>query len=152
MLLLFLQQGLFRMGIKYLHAMIRTSNPETSHEFYTNGLGLIKTRQYDSEKGQFSLIYYATAQGEPEVELTHNWDDREYDNGNNFGHLAFSVSNIYQTCETLTQLGVTILRPPRDGHMAFIKDPNGISIELLQEGDSLPPEEPWLSMQNSGSW
>lgn len=140
------------MGIKYLHAMIRTSNPETSHEFYTNGLGLIKTRQYDSEKGQFSLIYYATAQGEPEVELTHNWDDREYDNGDNFGHLAFSVSNIYQTCETLTQLGVTILRPPRDGHMAFIKDPNGISIELLQEGDSLPPEEPWLSMQNSGSW
>lgn len=140
------------MSIKYLHAMIRTAKVEASHEFYTSGLGLIKTRQYDSEKGQFSLIYYAAQEGAPEVELTHNWDNRVYDNGDNFGHLAFSVSNIYQTCETLEKIGVTILRPPRDGHMAFIKDPNGISIELLQEGDSLAPMEPWLSMQNTGTW
>lgn len=140
------------MSIKYLHAMIRTATPEASHEFYTKGLGLIKTRQYDSEKGQFSLIYYATEQGAPEVELTHNWSDRDYDNGDSFGHLAFSVSDIYQTCQTLKELGVIVLRPPRDGHMAFVKDPNGISIELLQEGDSLAPAEPWLSMQNTGTW
>lgn len=140
------------MSTKYLHAMIRTTNPELSHEFYTKGLGLIKTRHYDSEKGQFSLIYYASEKGAPEVELTHNWDDRDYGNGDNFGHLAFSVKDIYQTCDTLQALGVTILRPPRDGYMAFIKDPNGISIELLQEGTPLEPMEPWATMQNTGSW
>ncbi|MGB0941710.1 MAG: VOC family protein [Marinomonas sp.] len=140
------------MSIKYLHAMIRTSQPEASHEFYTKGLGLIKTRQFDSESGKFSLIYYATEQGAPEVELTHNWDDRSYSNGDNFGHLAFSVSDIYKTCETLSNMGVSILRPPRDGHMAFVKDPNGISIELLQEGEHLAPAEPWQSMENTGSW
>lgn len=140
------------MTIEYLHAMIRTSKPEESHTFYTQGLGLVKTRQMDSEKGRFSLIYYAAEEGAPEVELTHNWDDREYSNGDQFGHLAFRVENIYKACETLESLGVTILRPPRDGHMAFIKDPNGISIELLQKGDSLPPQEPWLSMENTGSW
>ncbi|KZM42631.1 glyoxalase [Marinomonas sp. SBI22] len=140
------------MSIKYLHAMIRTSQPEASHEFYTKGLGLIKTRQFDSESGKFSLIYYATEQGAPEVELTHNWDDRNYSNGDNFGHLAFSVSDIYKTCETLSNMGVSILRPPRDGHMAFVKDPNGISIELLQEGEHLAPAEPWQSMENTGSW
>lgn len=140
------------MSIKYLHAMIRTSQPEASHEFYTKGLGLIKTRQYDSEAGQFSLIYYATEEGAPEVELTHNWDDRSYSNGDNFGHLAFSVSDIYKTCDTLSKMGVSILRPPRDGHMAFIKDPNGVSIELLQEGEHLAPAEPWQSMENTGSW
>ncbi|MGR0278904.1 VOC family protein [Marinomonas dokdonensis] len=140
------------MSTKYLHAMIRTDKPEESHTFYTKGLGLIKTRQMDSEKGQFSLIYYASAMGEPEVELTHNWGDRKYTNGDQFGHLAFAVEDIYKTCETLQSLGVTILRPPRDGHMAFIKDPNGISIELLQVGENLAPQEPWFSMENTGSW
>lgn len=140
------------MPIQYLHAMIRTSDPDASHRFYTEGLGLIQTRRYDSEKGQFSLIYYATEAGAPEVELTHNWDDREYSNGDQFGHLAFRVDDIYQTCQRLQDMGVTVLRPPRDGHMAFIKDPNGISIELLQAGDSLLPMEPWLSMENTGSW
>ncbi|MCZ2722292.1 VOC family protein [Marinomonas sp. 15G1-11] len=140
------------MSISYLHAMIRTNKPEESHDFYTKGLGLIKTRQYDSENGRFSLIYYAVEAGAPEVELTHNWDHRDYSNGDQFGHLAFRVSDIYQVCQTLSDQGVTILRPPRDGHMAFIKDPNGISIELLQEGDNLPPQEPWASMENTGSW
>ena len=140
------------MSIRYLHAMIRTANPEASHEFYTKGLGLIQTRRYDSEKGQVSLIYYATEQGEPEVELTHNWDDRTYSGGDQFGHLAFEVENIYQVCQNLQSMGVTILRPPRDGHMAFIKDPNGISIELLQTGDALVAQEPWASMENTGNW
>ncbi len=140
------------MSTKYLHAMIRTNKPEESHTFYTEGLGLIKTRQMDSEKGQFSLIYYASSVGEPEVELTYNWGDREYTNGDQFGHLAFAVEDIYKTCETLQALGITILRPPRDGHMAFIKDPNGISIELLQIGENLAPQEPWSSMENTGSW
>lgn len=140
------------MSIRYLHAMIRTADPEASHEFYSKGLGLIQTRRYDSEQGQFSLIYYATEQGAPEVELTHNWDDRTYSGGDQFGHLAFEVDNIYAVCENLQNMGVTVLRPPRDGHMAFIKDPNGISIELLQKDGSLTPQEPWLSMENTGSW
>ncbi|WP_191599966.1 VOC family protein [Marinomonas algicola] len=140
------------MSIHYLHAMIRTNKLEESHDFYTKGLGLIKTRQYDSEKGRFSLVYYATEEGAPEVELTYNWDHRDYSNGDQFGHLAFRVGDIYQVCQTLRDQGVTILRPPRDGHMAFIKDPNGISIELLQEGDNLPSQEPWASMENTGSW
>lgn len=140
------------MSIRYLHAMIRTDKPEESHTFYTEGLGLIQTRRMDSEKGQFSLIYYATEQGAPEVELTHNWSDRTYSGGDQFGHLAFEVENIYQVCEKLQSLGVTILRPPRDGHMAFIKDPNGISIELLQKNGSLEIAEPWASMGNIGSW
>lgn len=140
------------MSIRYLHAMIRTDKPEESHIFYTEGLGLIQTRRMDSEKGQFSLIYYATEKGAPEVELTHNWSDRRYTGGDQFGHLAFEVDNIYQVCEKLQSLGVTILRPPRDGHMAFIKDPNGISIELLQKDGSLEIAEPWASMENIGSW
>ncbi|TPE48441.1 lactoylglutathione lyase [Maribrevibacterium harenarium] len=140
------------MSIRYLHAMIRTTDLEASHHFYTEGLGLVQTRRYDSEKGQFSLVYYATAEGEPEIELTYNWDDRTYSNGDQFGHLAFEVDDIYAVCEQLQRIGVTILRPPRDGHMAFIKDPNHISIELLQKGDSLPPQEPWISMENVGSW
>lgn len=140
------------MSIRYLHAMIRTDKPEESHTFYTEGLGLIQTRRMDSEKGQFSLIYYAAEQGAPEVELTHNWSDRAYTGGDQFGHLAFEVENIYQVCERLQSLGVTILRPPRDGHMAFIKDPNGISIELLQKDGSLESAEPWASMENTGSW
>jgi len=130
--------------------MIRTDKPEESHTFYTEGLGLIQTRRMDSEKGQFSLIYYATEEGAPEVELTHNWSDRAYTGGDQFGHLAFEVDNIYQVCEKLQSMGVTILRPPRDGHMAFVKDPNGISIELLQKDGSLESAEPWVSMENTG--
>jgi len=140
------------MKIKYLHAMLRTNKPEESHLFYTQGLGLIKTRQMDSEKGKFSLIYYATEKGQPEVELTHNWEDRDYSNGDQFGHLAFEVEDIYQTCKKLQSMSITILRPPRDGHMAFVKDPNGISIELLQAKKALAPQEPWSSMENTGSW
>lgn len=140
------------MSIRYLHAMLRTDKPEESHHFYTQGLGLIETRRKDSEKGQFTLIYYATEEGAPEVELTHNWGDRSYSGGDQFGHLAFEVDDIYKTCEKLQSIGVTILRPPRDGHMAFVKDPNNISIELLQKGDSLEKEEPWVSMENTGNW
>ena len=140
------------MSVRYLHAMIRTSDPEASHEFYTKGLQLIQTRRKDSEKGQFSLLYYAAEEGAPEVELTHNWDDRGYTGGDQFGHLAFEVANIYDVCTTLQNMGVTILRPPRDGHMAFVKDPNGISIELLQQDGALEPKEPWASMENTGSW
>ena len=140
------------MSISYLHAMIRTNEPEKSHEFYTKGLGLIQTRQFESKEGQYSLIYYAAAKGQPEVELTHNWGDRKYSSGDQFGHLAFEVDNIYQACEQLQSIGVTILRPPRDGRMAFVKDPNNISIELLQKNEALPTAEPWLSMQNTGNW
>ena len=140
------------MPIAYLHAMIRTNCPDKSHLFYTKGLGLIQTRRYDSEAGKFSLIYYASASGAPEIELTHNWDNRDYSQGDQFGHLAFSVDDIYASCEQLQQQGVTILRPPRDGHMAFVKDPNGISIELLQAGEHLKEQEPWASMPNTGSW
>lgn len=140
------------MSISYLHAMIRTDKPDESHEFYTEGLGLIETRRKDYEKGQFSLIYYATEKGAPEIELTHNWGDQSYSNGDQFGHLAFQVDNIYQICEKLQSIGVTILRPPRDGHMAFIKDPNNISIELLQRGEHLESAEPWTSMENIGNW
>jgi lactoylglutathione lyase len=140
------------MSIKYLHAMIRTDKPEESHAFYTKGLDLVQTRRVDSEKGQFSLIYYATEQGAPEIELTHNWSDRSYTGGDQFGHLAFAVENIYHTCTKLEAMGVIILRPPRDGHMAFVKDPNNISIELLQAGEALNAAEPWISMENVGSW
>ena len=140
------------MPIAYLHAMIRTNCPDKSHLFYTEGLGLIQTRRYDSEAGRFSLIYYASAPGAPEIELTHNWDDRDYSQGDQFGHLAFSVDDIYATCEQLQQQGVTILRPPRDGHMAFVRSPDNISVELLQAGSALPATEPWASAQNIGEW
>lgn len=140
------------MPIKYLHAMIRTNKPEESHAFYTQGLGLIETRRKSNEKGKFTLIYYATEQGAPEIELTHNWGDQHYSNGDQFGHLAFEVDDIYETCTLLQSMNVTILRPPRDGHMAFIKDPNNISIELLQKGEPLELAEPWVSMENIGSW
>ena len=140
------------MSIKYLHAMIRTNKPEESHTFYTKGLGLIETKRKDNEKGQFTLIYYATEHGAPEVELTHNWGEQSYSNGDQFGHLAFEVDNIYQTCDHLQSMDVIILRPPRDGRMAFVKDPNNISIELLQKGEPLEVAEPWISMENIGSW
>ena len=138
--------------IRFLHSMIRTNNPDESIKFYTEGLGLKLFKKYDSEAGQFSLYFIGETEDGPMVELTHNWGDREYTGGDQFGHLAYQTDDIYKLCEHLQSMGVTILRPPRDGHMAFIKDPNGISIELLQQGESLAAAEPWASMQNTGSW
>lgn len=139
--------------MKFLHSMVRVLDLEASLKFYCDDLGLIETRRSDYEQGRFSLIYLATAEGEPEVELTYNWDQKEgYDNGRNFGHLAFSVENIYETCQKLIDSGVTINRPPRDGWMAFIKSPDGISVELLQEGEALKVCEPWASMKSIGDW
>ncbi len=138
--------------MKYLHAMIRIRDVEESLNFYTQLLGLKLVDEMHYPDDAFSLYFVATEKGEPEIELTHNHDDRTYSNGDNFGHLAFRVDNIYETCQTLLDGGVTILYPPRDGRMAFVKDPSGISIELLQAGDPLPSQEPWASMSNSGSW
>jgi len=139
--------------MKFLHTMVRVKDLEQSIDFFTNKLGLVETRRKDYENGRFTLFYLATAPGEPEVELTYNWDqEAAYSVGNNFGHLAFSVENIYAYCQMLMDNGVTILRPPRDGHMAFIRTPDQISIEFLQEGDKLPIQEPWASMENQGSW
>lgn len=146
--------------MQYLHTMIRVSDLNMSLDFFCNKLGLIETSRYENEKGRFTLIFLAApedverAENEkaPLIELTYNWDENEYTSGRNFGHLAYRVENIYDTCATLMQKGVTINRPPRDGHMAFIKSPDGISIELLQKGDNLAPKEPWVSMENSGTW
>ena len=138
--------------MKYLHAMIRTNKLEETLTFYCDLMGLKLLRKKDSESGRFSLYFLATHEGAPEIEVTHNWDEEEYSNGNNFGHFAFRVDNIYELCETLMDAGIEILRPPRDGYMAFVKDPNHISIELLQEGERLAPTEPWVSMENTGSW
>ena len=140
--------------MKYLHAMVRIRDIEASLHFYRDCLGLIETRRYDSEKGRFTLLYLATEKGAPEVELTYNWGDEQedYSDARNFGHLAFAVDDIYQACAKLQTGGVTILRPPRDGRMAFVRSPDAISIELLQNGDALPPQEPWQSMENTGSW
>lgn len=138
--------------MKYLHAMIRVVDIEKSLHFYRDLLGLKLIRQKDYQNGRFSLYYLATEEGEPEVELTHNWDGGDYVSGNAFGHLAFSVENIYQQCQSLEDGGVAILRPPRDGHMAFIKDPSGISIELLQQGDPLPWDEKWSQLKSIGTW
>jgi len=133
--------------------MIRVKDLEQSIDFFANTLGLVQTRRKDVEQGRFSLIFFATAPGAPEIELTYNWDQEEpYSEGRNFGHLAFSVENIYEYCEMLLSKGVTILRPPRDGYMAFIRTPDQISIELLQEGERLPVMEPWASMENKGTW
>jgi lactoylglutathione lyase len=132
--------------------MIRVTDIAKSLNFYQELLGLKLLRKKDYEQGRFSLYYLATDDGEPEIELTHNWDESEYTSGNSFGHLAFSVENIYDLCEKLERSGVAILRPPRDGHMAFIKDPSGVSIELLQAGESLPDDEKWSKMESSGSW
>jgi lactoylglutathione lyase len=133
--------------------MVRVHDLDKSLDFYINKLGLIETKRVDVPAGKFSLIFLATEVGEAEIELTHNWGStEEYDTGRNFGHLAFEVDDIYQTCQRLQDAGVTINRPPRDGHMAFVKSPDNISIELLQKNGSLPPQEPWLSMENSGSW
>ena len=146
--------------MQYLHTMIRVSDLNMSLDFFCNKLGLIETSRHENEKGRFTLVFLAApedverAENEkaPLIELTYNWDENEYTSGRNFGHLAYRVENIYDTCAALMQKGVTINRPPRDGHMAFIKSPDGISIELLQKGDNLAPKEPWVSMENSGSW
>jgi len=139
--------------MKFLHTMVRVQDVEASLDFYVNKLGLIETRRVDVPAGKFTLIFLATEQGAPEIELTHNWDSSEqYDTGRNFGHLAFEVDNIYALCEKLQASGVVINRPPRCGHMAFVKSPDGISIELLQKGERLAPQEPWASMENTGSW
>ena len=138
--------------MRYLHTMIRVSDPDATIRFFAL-LGLEQVRRIDNEGGRFSLIFLAAPgdEGRAEVELTHNWDPEIYTGGRNFGHLAYRVDNIYETCQRLMDAGITINRPPRDGHMAFVKTPDGISIELLQDG-ALPPTEPWASMPNVGSW
>ena len=137
--------------MKFLHSMLRVSDPDATVAFFEL-LGLEERRRKDVPEGKFTLIFLGAPEDEGEVELTHNWGEAGYDGGRNFGHLAFRVDDIYQTCATLQAGGVTINRPPRDGHMAFVKSPDGISIELLQKGDRLPPAEPWASMSNTGSW
>ncbi|MFM6853831.1 MAG: VOC family protein [Sphingopyxis sp.] len=137
---------------RFLHSMIRVSDPAATIRFFEL-IGLTEVRRYDNEAAKFSLIFLAAPgqEGVAEVELTHNWGETGYDGGRNFGHLAFEVADIYATCQRLMDAGVTINRPPRDGHMAFIRTPDGISIELLQDGH-LPPAEPWASMPNIGQW
>ena len=137
--------------MKFLHSMLRVSDPEATVAFFRL-LGLEERRRKDVPEGKFTLIFLGAPGDEAEVELTHNWGESGYDGGRNFGHLAFAVDDIYASCARLQQNGVTINRPPRDGHMAFVKSPDGISIELLQKGDRLPPREPWASMSNTGSW
>jgi lactoylglutathione lyase len=138
--------------MKYLHTMIRVSDPDATIAFF-NLLGLKELKRFDSEQGRFTLIFLAAPGDEDaQVELTHNWDESGYGEGRNFGHLAYRVDNIYESCQRLMDGGVTINRPPRDGHMAFVRSPDNISIELLQAGDRLSPQEPWASMPNTGKW
>lgn len=144
----------------YLHTMVRVADLDASLHFYCNLLGLREVSRKDSEKGRFTLVFLAAPddlqrareEKAPMVELTHNWDPETYSGGRNFGHLAYRVDNIYEACQRLQEGGVTINRPPRDGHMAFVRSPDGISIELLQAGDALAPKEPWTSMENKGNW
>lgn len=151
--------------MRYLHTMVRVEDVDASLNFYCNLLGMVQTRRIDNEEGRFSLIFlaadedvaHASDNKSPLIELTYNWPEEgkegeSYSGGRNFGHLAYAVENIYDTCEKLRDGGVVINRPPRDGHMAFVRSPDGISIELLQQGDSLEPAEPWASMENTGSW
>lgn len=139
--------------MKYLHTMVRVSDVDESIDFYCNKLGLLELKRYDSEKGRFTLVFLAAPGDEDaQIELTYNWDPEDYDEGRNFGHLAYRVDDIYALCQKLMDAGVTINRPPRDGHMAFVRSPDNISIELLQKGDALPPKEPWASMPNTGHW
>jgi lactoylglutathione lyase len=139
--------------MKYLHTMVRVSDLDASLDFYCNKLGLKELRRQDSQQGRFTLIFLA-AEGDEDaqVELTHNWDPEPYAEGRNFGHLAYAVDNIYDSCQRLQDAGVTINRPPRDGRMAFVRSPDNISIELLQRGEPLAPAEPWKSMENTGKW
>ncbi len=147
--------------MRYLHTMIRVANLDLALEFFVQKLGMVEVRRIENEKGRFTLVFLgaladvarAAATSTPLVELTYNWDEKDaYPGGRNFGHLAYEVENIYATCEKLAKAGVAINRPPRDGRMAFIRSPDGISIELLQKGEALPPQEPWLSAANVGSW
>lgn len=139
--------------MKYLHTMVRVTDIEKSLAFYCDQLGLEELRRHDSEQGRFTLIFLAAPGDEDaQVELTYNWDPEEYDEGRNFGHLAYRVDDIYALCQKLMDAGVTINRPPRDGHMAFVRSPDNISIELLQKGEALAPAEPWASMPSVGHW
>ena len=155
------------MNIRYLHTMIRVADVDAALTFFCDGLGLKEVRRKESEQGRFTLIFLAAPQdveaagedpddplaaGIPMLELTYNWDPETYDGGRNFGHLAYQVENIYKICDHLTKMGVTINRPPRDGRMAFVRSPDGISVELLQKGDALAPAEPWASADNIGNW
>ena len=146
--------------MRYLHTMVRVTDLDQSLDFYCNKLGMTEVRRVTNEKGRFTLVFLAASEDEaagrevkaPLVELTWNWDPEDYTGGRNFGHLAYEVDDIYATCQRLMDSGVTINRPPRDGHMAFVKSPDGISFELLQKGGALPPQEPWASMPNDGAW
>lgn len=139
--------------MKYLHTMVRVSDLENSLEFWVRKLGLEELGRYDNETGRFTLVFLAApGDSEAQIELTHNWDDEELTGGRNFGHVAYAVDDIYAICTRLRDAGVVIHRPPRDGHMAFVRSPDGISIELLQKGSSLAPREPWQSMENTGAW
>ena len=139
--------------MKYLHTMVRVADIDASLAFYCQALGLAEIKRYDSEEGRFTLVFLAAPDDESaQVELTHNWDPESYEGGRNFGHLAYQVDNIYDTCQRLMDHGVVINRPPRDGRMAFVRSPDGISIELLQNGEALPPRSPWQEMQNDGEW
>jgi len=147
-------------AMRYLHTMVRVGDLDAALDFYCAKLGLRELRRVENKAGRFTLVFLATpadaengsGDGVPMVELTHNWDEKDYGGGRNFGHLAYRVDDIYAVCQRLMDGGVTINRPPRDGHMAFVRSPDGISIELLQEGGSKPPQEPWVSMPNVGSW
>jgi lactoylglutathione lyase len=147
-------------AMEYLHTMVRVSDIDESLNFYCKALGLVEISRYDNEKGRFTLIFLAApkdaerarASKAPMIELTYNWDPEKYTGGRNFGHLAYQVPNIYETCQKLMDAGVTINRPPRDGRMAFVRSPDNISIELLQAGEPLPVQEPWASMPNIGEW
>ncbi len=139
--------------MKYLHTMVRVNDVEKSLDFYCNALGLKELRRREDEAGRYTLIFLAAPGDEnAQVELTYNWDKENYDEGRNFGHLAYQVDDIYGLCEKLMAAGVIINRPPRDGRMAFVRSPDNISVELLQKGESLPKKEPWLSMENTGHW
>lgn len=148
------------MSLQYLHSMLRVGNLDAALDFFCNKLGLIETNRMENEAGRFTLVFLAAPHDlarakqdkAPLVELTYNWDENQYDGGRSFGHLAYRVDDIYALCKSLMDQGVVINRPPRDGHMAFIRTPDGISIELLQKGDSLPAQEPWASMPNTGTW
>lgn len=146
--------------MRYLHTMVRVKDLDASLDFYCNKLGLVEVRRMDNEQGRFTLVFLAAPEDKqsaienkaPMVELTYNWDPEDYDGGRNFGHLAYVVDDIYDLCQKLMDSGVVINRPPRDGHMAFVRSPDGISIELLQKGENLPKCEPWASMENTGKW
>lgn len=139
--------------MRYLHTMVRVSDLDESIDFYCNKLGLEELRRTDNEKGRFTLVFLAApGDHDAQIELTYNWDTESYTEGRNFGHIAYAVDDIYAVCRRLLDAGVTINRPPRDGHMAFVRSPDNISIELLQLGKALPPAEPWASMENSGRW